>query len=270
MMLCVLWSTGCGACSDGPVFDPLCDDDPGALPCYATWDQTPAAPSPDCHVSACLTGAIDQYSGSNARFQSVCEHEAIPGLLEDCDGAVCTRTFDSFTLGPADGLYRQLFEALDTNADGFVDGGDEACQVNLIGFSWGAMTAVEITRRLELDARITEQRARVDRLLLLDPYRPGGTLRIPKNAVRTRIWRQSASPEGDCSRVAPGGPYRGIVPECPAEADCVDVDISKLEGSLPTTDPLLTLDASQVGHCDVPWVSRDGVMRALYVSPSAP
>jgi hypothetical protein len=263
----ILASCGGGEASSEAL--PACD--PGAdsleVACYEPWRPFFPPPEPEtCQVSLCLTGAIDQNSGSNTAFQSICEHEPIPGLVEDCERGRCYSSFDSFIDGTRRTIYPALFAALDSNDDGRLDDQDEPCQINLLAFSWGGPTALELADRLATDERVAAPHGRIARLLVLDPYRPNFTLEMPPNVEMARVWRQSASPADDCSRWSIGGPYRGLPLSCPPHADCQDVDISALEDDVLRTSrrDIFAIEPDQVGHCEVPLVARDWIMDALF------
>lgn len=237
----------------------------GITHCYKPWRaKVLNATHEQCQVSLCLTGAVSQRSESNEFFHNICEYEELPGLLQDCERGGCYNTFDSFTDSTSRTIYPVLFDALDTNGDERVDDADDSCQINLIGFSWGGITATDLATRLAEDERVSPSHNHISRMLLLDPYRPWKTLDIPQNVDKARVWRQSASPEYDCSSRAPGGPYTGLAPVCPEGSDCQDVDISSLATFPLGYDPLLDLTPQQVGHCDVPAVARDWLMEALF------
>ena len=267
IMLVAILCTSCGGC-DGGASDvlPLCEDSNTNSECYAAWEPALTPPEPStCQISLCLTGAVNQNSGLNAYFHNICEYEPIPGLLEDCELEGCYKSFDSFIDNAQRTIYPELFGALDTNTDGKVDDQDDLCEINLITFSWGGPTAVELTRELGRDERVAVSHRRVTRLLMLDPYQPNTTLTLPNNIDKVRVWRQSASPKDDCSSFAPGEPYRGLPPICPSGMDCKDINISRLDTTLTTTDsPPELVESTEVGHCEVPRVARDWVMEALF------
>lgn len=267
--LLALALTSCGGCEATSEALPVCDPEGESLEaaCYDPWRPLiPPSEPTTCQVSLCLTGAVDQNSNSNAAFQSICEHEDIPGLVEDCEREGCYSSFDSFLDGTHRTIYPALFAALDTNGDGRLDDQDERCELNLLTFSWGGPAALKIADRLATDERVAAPHERITRLLMLDPYRPNTTLSLPDNVDKARVWRQSASPADDCSRWSVGGPYRGLPLDCPPEADCQDVDISALEDDVLLTSrrDIVAIEPDQVGHCEVALVARDWMMGALH------
>lgn len=220
--------------------------------CYQTWSGEPlSGVERPCQVSLCFAGAMGHSPSFKVPFQNICANEPIPGLFKDCEAEGCQPTFDSFTDSNRS-IYRRLFRVLDTNKDGQIDADDEQCELNLIGFSWGGVTANKIARRLDEDRRIAAGHARVTRMLLVDPYQPRATLKIPENVDRVRVWRQSFSPPGDCSRNAPGGPYKGLSPDCGEVQDCQDINISHVKGG------------EGVGHCHVAEFVRDSLMEEIH------
>ena len=233
-------------------------------------DTTPSpleAPRPasTCALTLCLTGAIDQTSGSNSGFTRLCDRDEIPGLIEDCDGEVCHRTHDSFLKDPTSAVYPRLFDALDANGDGAVDADDPYCDVNLVGFSWGGVNAIEVARALGEDPRVAPAQRRVARLLVMDPYQPMASdkMRVPENVARTVVWRHSEPNPDDCSRIAPLGPYTGMAPICDPSQVCIDVDYSRQ----PEADSLplswRRRGGRNIGHCGVPYTAAPEVFEEL-------
>ena len=222
-------------------------------------------PASTCDVTICLTGAIDQTSGSNSGFEALCGRDELVGVVEDCDSGTCYRTHDSFMRSPEGAVYPKLFAALDRDGDGDVDADDPFCDVNILGFSWGGVNAVELARVLSRDGRVSRAQRRVARLLLMDPYQPmaAAKMRVPENVARTRVWRHSKPNPRDCSRVAPLGPYAGMAPLCAAGSDCEDLDYSATPSG-PFVDTYgRTWRGDEVGHCSVPLVATPGVLREL-------
>lgn len=224
----------------------------GQRRCYKTWEGARAiTPKASCQVSLCFAGAMGHSPALRIPFQNICANEPIPGLMKDCEAEGCQPTFDSFTDSNRS-IYRRLFAVLDTNDDMRIDETDEPCEVNFIGFSWGGVTANKLAHRLNEDERVARGYGRVTRMLLVDPYQPWARLEIPENVERVRVWRQSYSPPGDCSKNAPGGPYKGLRPECGEHEDCQDIDISRLPGG------------ASVGHCRVAEFVRDSIMEEIH------
>lgn len=251
--LCLL-ASGCENRVGSVVDEPCHALDPSSVTrrCYQTWGGTPLPPRErPCQISLCFAGAMGHSPSFKVPFQNICANEPIPGLFKDCEAEGCQPTFDSFTDSNRS-IYRRLFRVLDTNRDGVIDKEDEQCEVNFIGFSWGGVTANKIARRLEQDERIARGHGRVTRMLLVDPYQPRAKLKIPTNVDRVRVWRQSFSPPGDCSRNAPGGPYKGLRPDCSEVRDCQDINISHLSGG------------EGVGHCHVAEFVRDSLMEEIH------
>ncbi|MDX1747730.1 MAG: hypothetical protein R3324_17485, partial [Halobacteriales archaeon] len=195
-------------------------------------------------------------------FEQICDYERIPGLVENCGSGDCEPVFGTFGFGKKKPIYDALFTALDTNDDDRIDGEDDACEVNLLTFSWGGATAAKIAAELPDDERVSDGHGRITRLLLIEPYRPTGRLVIPDTVRTTRVWRQSSTPATDCSRYSPAGPYRGFPPECPDGADCVDTDLST--GGEDYEIGGVVVDGDEIGHCLVPAAVRDPLMEALY------
>jgi pimeloyl-ACP methyl ester carboxylesterase len=145
-----------------------------------------------------------------------------------------------------------------------LDGSDEVCQLDVIGYSWGGVNAVDLAKRMHADARVRAPWG-VTRLVLLDAFQPGAKLTIPPNVERVVSFRHSVAPPSDCSRDAPFGPYLGLAPRCVASAEasarpapiCEDFDFSLSSarfGGRP---------GFKVGHCEVPLAARAAIAQVL-------
>ena len=219
---------------------------------------------PGCAVTMCLTGAINHSSGSNSRFRNLCEDPRIPGRIPDCRSGKCYSTWGSFTQSPKRDLLPGLVDALDTNGDGYVNDRDQACQVNLVGFSWGGVNAVELARAFALSDKVSGSRATVDRLIVMDAFQPfrSETLKVPVNVSMARNYRHSVAPTENCSRWAPLGPYRGFPLRCPSWQSCREYDYSMDPGGL-YRSPYGQYRGRNVDHCTVPAVSHEAVIGDL-------
>ena len=206
----------------------------------------------------CLTGAIDHASSSNAGFRTICESAVIAGRIDDCRSAPCKSTWGTFPSASAAPVWEAVFAALDTNKDGLVDSADAACELDVVGFSWGGVNAVDLAKRMNVDNRVLPVRRAVHRLVAIDAYQPSASLVVPPNVLRAVSFRHSVASPSDCSSGAPLGPYLGIAPRCTAPSACRDFDFS------------LSPDASfggllgkNVGHCDVPTAAASLVAQFL-------
>jgi pimeloyl-ACP methyl ester carboxylesterase len=163
----------------------------------------------------------------------------------------------------AEPVWEAVFAALDTNADRVLDASDERCQLDVLGYSWGGVNAVDLARRMHADSRVGAPWA-VTRLVLLDAYQPGAKLVIPPNVERVVSFRHSIAPANDCSRDAPFGPYLGLAPRCAAVPNavsaqlCEDFDFSLSAGRF---------RGGAVGHCDVPRAAQAAVVQVLRDEP---
>ncbi len=209
-------------------------------------------------VTMCFTGAPAR-GGSNVPFDVICDDPSVPNVVRSCDGLSCYNTFN--TLGTnATSLYAKLFAALDTNGDMLVNAQDQQTRVNLLGYSWGGISAVQVAAKLGSDTRIDANLRRVYRLIVMDAYQPLATLVVPTSVERFVSFRHSSSPSGDCSAGVPLGPFEGIVPRCYANQSCFDYDYSQSpSGSFSTSDGLSYL-GSQIGHCEVPAVAAPAIL----------
>jgi hypothetical protein len=211
-----------------------------------------------CTVTVCLTGAINQQSSSNDAFTSLCTDPRVQGLVQSCGALGCESTFSTFPTTNAQAVYPSLFAAMDLNHDGFVDAADPPCALDLIGFSWGGVNAVDLANRYVSDSRVSAART-VTHLALLDPYQPlSSKLTIPSRVDATAEFRHSIAPSSDCSNTAPLGPYFGIELHCTAGQTCVDYNYSLSPSAL-----FGAFSGAAVGHCDVPAVAHEPVIEFL-------
>jgi len=109
--------------------------------------------------------------------------------------------------------------ALDSNGDGRVTNLDDPHSLTVVGYSWGAMNAAEAFD-LTRDRRFSSDRAVVDKMVLIDPYKPGrAQVMIPDSVVHALIVRQDGVGR-DCTTTAPRGPYVGLPPVCGQDTQC--------------------------------------------------
>ena len=218
-----------------------------------------------CNITLCLTGALNQNTPSNRHFAEICSSEAVDGVVEDCTARGCSSSFDSFFQFPYLSVYPALIEALDRNGDNVIDETDEACEVRLLGFSWGGVNALSIAQHLAKDRRIPEEKRTVSKVVLLDAFQPLSENRmvVPENVARVRSFRHSTAPADDCSQGVIWGPYRGFAPICSDSQDCVDFDYSAFPDELFSTHSGTSLFGDEVGHCQVPNVAHNDVIDFL-------
>ena len=212
-----------------------------------------------CQMTMCLTGAPNR-GGSNEPFDVICDNAAVPNVIRSCDSINCYNTFNTFLVDAKGSIYSKLFAALDTNGDNLVNASDTFCRVNLLGYSWGGIAAVQIAEKLSTDTRVDAQSRRIKRLFVMDPYQPGATVRVPTNVERFIEFRHSQSPSNDCSNGALGGPYEGVQPRCYPNQSCYDFDYSQSPSvSFPANGGGFYV-GSQVGHCEVPAVAAVAIL----------
>ncbi len=208
-----------------------------------------------------MTGA-----GGHRTFEAFCESAEVQGRIDDCRLAPCQPTFATFPLLTAEPVWEVVFSALDANADGALDGSDELCQLDVLGYSWGGVNAADLARRMHDDPRVRAPWG-VTRLVLLDAYQPGAKLTIPPNVERVVSFRHSTAPADDCSANAPFGPYLGLAPRCAADAAgsikqvCEDFDFSLSSARFGGRPGV------KVGHCDVPRAARAAIVQVLKDEP---
>lgn len=208
-------------------------------------------------ITVCLTGAIDQRSGSNRGFEDLCRrlHERGRGVLRVRVGRRSHYSFATFPMMDADAVYPALFAALDADGDRRVSASECAREVDLLGFSWGGVNVVRLAEAYFADRRV-DAGCKVRRLILLDAFQPFVTrLKAPDRVDQVLSFRHSIAPAHDCSKGSPLGPYLGAELRCPKGRVCRDVDYSshpldRFEGVL----------GKDVGHCDVPEVAAASIL----------
>lgn len=212
-----------------------------------------------CAMTMCLTGALTRDDDSNGAFNAICDNAVVPGVIRSCDQLNCHNTFNT-AISSSGAIYQELFKVLDTNGDNAVDAKDRGCGLNLLGFSWGGVTAVDVATIMANDTRIEPFYRRVNRLVVMDPYQPLKTfIAVPPNVWRFSEYRHSVVPSNDCSNGAPLGPYKGLAPRCAAYQDCRDYDYSLTPTQqYPNTSGTMYLGSS-IGHCTVPEVAAPAI-----------
>jgi len=236
-------------------------------------EQTPSSDEPGrsgCLRTMCLAGAISRGDSVNPDLAELCASPEVLGVIEQCDGTQCSPIWENFDhfLGGVNlerDVYPHLFEAMDTNDDGMVDGADEACDVQLIGYSWGGVNAARIADMYINDPAVSPERARVASLYVIDPFQTGSfgghleDFSVPAGVERFRSFRHSRVPaSGDCSAGSFAGPYYGLPAlRAGADTDAVDYDYSLApEAFFPTTEELdWGFYGQELGHCSVLYVA---------------
>lgn len=212
-----------------------------------------------CELTMCFTGAPSR-GGTNAPFDAICDDPAVPGVIRSTSTLGSHTTFNTLLVDAKKTLYPKLFQALDTNGDNQVNNLDHSCSLNLLGYSWGGISAAHVAEALNADNRVEPSRRRVNRLFAIDPYRPATRLTVPTNVLRFVEYRHSVTPSGDCSENVPGGPYAGLQPHCYPSQNCVDYDYSlSPTASFPAHGGGSFL-GSDVGHCEVPMVAAAAIL----------
>lgn len=228
-------------------------------------DSSPAVPQ--CQRTICLTGAINQQSPGNNSFTTLCSDPRIPGLIESCDDDKCEVTFSNFMADVAVSIYPTLFAALDTNGDEVIDDEDDDCALNILGFSWGGVNSLRLARAYLEDSRVAPSRQRIYRVIVLDPFQPGGKMHVPSQVEQFIEYRHSIAPSSDCSIGAPLGPYLGIAPRCEEPSRCLDYDYSLAPSKAFACADGSVLYGRQVEHCSVPQAAHQAVIANLLGEP---
>ncbi len=175
------------------------------------------AQSAPCHVTACFAGAGPANPEStgfvNWRLGQACRE--LPGLVERCRGDDCDPVWGS--MQTRRGL-RAMAAAVRDNPDN--------CRVSVVAYSWGAVNSAKKAGRY-LD--------HVDVAVLIDPYQPqlGGPFRVSEAIDEVWVYTHRATPERDCSRRLPLGPYGRMRPDCEGQEGCH------------------VLDYGSIGHCRI-------------------
>ncbi len=207
---------------------------------------------PARQVVVCMTGAIDQSSGSNDGFSQLCDAlQPLATVVPECVDGKCWSSFATFTSGePIRKLSDATLQALDVTADGRIDSADGATTLTLLGFSWGGVTAADLSRALSNDQRIDHSFLTL-RLIALDAFQPSlPDVKAARAVDEAFSFRHSVAPSSDCSPFAPLGPYLGLRLRCGAGQRCFDFDFSAAPA-----EQFSGLRGRDVGHCDVPEVA---------------
>lgn len=207
---------------------------------------------PARQVVVCMTGAVDQNSGSNDGFTQLCDAlQPVATVVPECVDGRCWSSFATFTASdPVRKLSDAAFQALDVTADGAIDSADGATTLTLVGFSWGGVTAADVSRVLSNDKRIDHTFLTL-RLVVLDAFQPSLIdVKAARAVDEAFSFRHSVAPRSDCSSFAPLGPYLGLPLRCGPDQRCFDFDFSAAPSD--RFDGRLGRD---VGHCDVPDVA---------------
>ncbi|MBL8938974.1 MAG: hypothetical protein JNM69_30715 [Archangium sp.] len=207
---------------------------------------------PARQVVVCMTGAVDQHSGSNDGFTQLCDAlRPLATVVPECIDGTCWSSFATFTATePVRKISDATLQALDVNADSAIDSADGPTTLTLVGFSWGGVTAADVSRALSSDKRIDHTFLTL-RLVVLDAFQPSlPDVKAARAVDEAFSFRHSVAPSSDCSSFAPLGPYLGLRLRCGPEQRCFDFDFS-----LAPDERFTGRRGRDVGHCDVPDVA---------------
>lgn len=211
-------------------------------------------PTGGCYATVCFAGAVTRNDSVNPELAQVCG--TLPGLVQACNGSTCFALFEMFELQAA---HAALIAQLDANGDGRYDDQDPACEVRIVGYSWGGVNAVDLARAFIEDSRVAPSRKTVHKLIALDPYQPLASLRVVAGVQHFWEYRHSIAPAADCSRGAILGPYMGLAPSCHTSVQtCLDYDYSLAPGTVFGGYP-----GNQVGHCTTVRAAREALIYNL-------
>ncbi|NUO48265.1 MAG: hypothetical protein HOV80_05340 [Polyangiaceae bacterium] len=195
-------------------------------------------------VLLCQQGLSDRTMEWDKGLFDLCEAAEAEGFDLIWDG-----DYPAFGALDENGAYKALFNKLDENDDGVVNGADSPALVHLVGFSWGGINVTDLAKRLSKDSRIATGRRGVAGMVLLDAFQPQAWhATIPANVVDAWVYRQTDTTSGDCSStVSLGFGFNGKSPVAKSEmTSCTDYDLDAF------------LDG--VGHCDVPKTATEAAL----------
>lgn len=256
LLVVLLGLTGCSAASDEPLAmdagvdgGRAIDGAAQAVDAVALGRDAPASDTSSadrdaasaCVATICLEGAGIHETGGNPYLGELCEQ--IPGLIRECVGSLC---YPRFGMLASDAAFEALFARLDQNQDGRYDEADPACEVQILGYSWGGVNATQIAERLLSDPRVAPSRRVVHKLIVIDPYIPLAEVRVAEGVVNFWEYRHSIAPTWDCSAGVPLGPYLGLAPLCHHSVRCVDYDYS-----LAPDQHFYGRPGAEIGHCNI-------------------
>lgn len=212
-----------------------------------TPEPTAAESTKPEQVTMCLAGAelSEGSSAGNQGFEATCDR--LPGVIRDRDKSI----FTSFLTSARSTLYPKLFAALDTNKDGQLNHQDRPAEVNLLGYSWGGVAATEVADALLKDPRVAPERREISKLVVVDPYQPLASVKVPAGVKTFREYRHSEAPKDDCSDDVPLGPFTGTRPECAVGVDCVDYDFSRSPDVKFEAEGGYTHHGRAIDHCTI-------------------
>lgn len=198
-------------------------------------------------VLLCEQGLSDRTTGWDKHLFDLCEEAERGGLRLIRDGS-----YPAFGALDQDGAYRALFDTLDDNGDGRVDGRDKRASIHLVGFSWGGINVADIAARWGRDSRVAKSRRVITALVALDPFQPQvSRVVIPDNVLYTWVYRQTKTTEGDCS-ITPslGFGFNGHRPRAKSDTTfCTHYDLDSFMHG--------------IGHCDVPLAAKRPALENL-------
>lgn len=171
--------------------------------------------SSDSVRTLCVAGAFRRADGGNPALAQLCSQ--LPGLVHDCRDD-CSSLFTIFSKRAQ---LDALVKSLDTDGDGDVDKGDKPLSVQLVGYSWGGVAVNDLAHAFVRDPRVAPERRVVDRMTLIDPFRPLSRVEVSEAVRQVHTYRQTGEAEHDCSRGSVLGPYVGLEPRC-ADGQCID------------------------------------------------
>jgi len=197
---------------------------------------------PSLPFTICMNGAGGDRHPGNQVVDAMCA--GLSGLVQDCAGETCRATF----------RFSELTRVVDVMRALRSDDEGRARPLHVVGYSFGAVNALDAIARLHADPALDEESARVDRVAVIDPFAPFASepLDVADNVRAFWSYRHSIAPVDDCSADRPViGPYEGLRPRCLDGTPCFDFDWS------------VDAETAHVDHCDVTDVSAPAIVHNL-------
>jgi hypothetical protein len=200
-----------------------------------------------CQRTLCVGGPGELDSEANRDLGELCARA--PGVVQRCEGERCESVWavDGWEAG-----LEGLIASLDLEGDGKLDADEPTCPLNLAGWSTGAVVVSQaLPAALAADPRVDPVHAKVQHLVAIAPYSLGSEqLAIAPNIGKAFIYRNTKTPEDDCSTAFENGPWRSPTPVCGEQTTCFDYDYSR-DLDLAYVGRRGARSGAEIGHCNV-------------------